>query len=85
MFTLGKYIEDSLDEFLESPGTTDHYVETNKAIDEKAADIRASLPDDKQLEFNGMLNQITRQNAISVAQAYRAGFIKGFESENKMK
>ena len=85
MFTLKKEIVDSMDEFLESQDTPDHYVESSKLIDEKVASFRASLPDDKQLEFNRMLNLIDDQHKSMVKWAYRAGYIKGFESENKMK
>ena len=73
-----------MDEFLESPDTTDRYVESSKPINEKAASVRASLSAEKQLEFNGVLNLMTRQNEVMVRQAYRAGFMKGFGSEIKM-
>ena len=84
MFTLDNYIEDSMDEFLESPGTTDRYVESGKTIDEKVASVRASLSDEKQLEFNRMLKLIDDQHSVSIRQAYTAGFMKGYESGLKM-
>ena len=84
MFTLDKYIEDSMDEFLESPGTTDRYVKLGKTIDEKVASVRASLSDEKQLEFNRILKLIDDQHSVSIRQAYKAGFIQGFGSELNM-
>lgn len=84
MFTLEKHLADSMDEFLESQNTPDHYVESSKLIDEKVARFRASLPDEKQLEFNRTLNLIDDHHRSMVKWAYRAGYIKGFGSDIKM-
>lgn len=77
MFTLEEYIEDSLDEVLESSGTTDCYLELGKLIDSRVAKIRASLPEEMQLELNEVLDMIDRQHSDFVSMIYRAGIMNG--------
>ena len=77
MFTLKKEIVDSMDEFLESQDTPDPYVESSKLIDEKVASFRASLPDDKQLEF--IKNAVTlisehRDELDNIIEKYSEGW-----------
>ena len=79
MSLLEAYISDSIDEAMEPYTSSQEYLESKKAVNDRITAFRNSLPDQQKEEFNQLLNMIDNANGEFCAKAYTYGAVRGIE------